>query len=1293
MSAKYALYSNGSLYSWGANTEGSLGLGDFASRSTPTLVDFAGSGLFNVTSILSFGNSAVAIGYGCSPSFTGANCELPVLAPTPSPTPTPTPTPSPSSTTTLAPDTTTTGAPSSTTTTTSAPSGTTTTTTSAPSGTTTGAPGSTTTGAPSTSTSAPGGTTTHAPSTTTGATGTTTHAPSSTTTNAPSTSTRAPGGTTTHAPSTAPGAPGTTGSPSTTSTKEPTTKAPTTKAPTTTGAPTLPGATTTTVAPTLPPLEVSIRGPAQVGGCDQSFVLSGTTIRPATFTWSVSGTSSDVISNSWEGSSSPSLRVNNVTALPFSTAFTFTLTSKDTTGYTATSTLSVTRVSNTLPSLIVTVPTNSFLASRGQLKLTASPSICTGESVSLKWEQTSGTTLLSLPSTTDRNFVLLDSMFPSQGSYEFKVTASASGGSKSETVAIDFSYDPLVALINGGDRLLSRFANSITIQADKSYDPAKTTGEAIFAWSCAYGTGDSITGECPTALTTFLATVGNSAKFTVNVDIPVGTYRFALTYTKDTRSSTISVQVKTVDYTPLSVGLNNIKTKYAEQKQIALYGMVAAGTAATTVKYKWTLGSTVSSFSRLISISAGASLIVPFPTDTFTITSGTSETLRIDVETEDGTRNGYASTVLTLDSPPTAGTIFISPSSGQAVTTSFSLSISGCVAYDNSPLTYYFAYEDPIRSSAQVRLTSESSSTSTSVYLPRGQISNNDILKIYGYCVTETGVSIQMEQTVTVKSLISETATEAETSNLITQLISSKLNSSNVDVSVANSVVTAMTSLIKPIVVSTTACIDSASCSNNGNCVNGECVCNTGFTGTDCSVSSAQAQQRQELRLQILLQYLSFFSSARRAQDATTTLTKDEVSQQISTLLSISGSYLDLHPSMYTPLLNRLTTVVASGSEIDSTILAQVNEEVSIILNSMYKIQKSTNSTVRKQIIDTVTATIAKTTASLQSTLPSVITQYSPLGIVLQVMPTESYAMGLSYQVGTTNVSISKTITFVDNPIGVQIVTYAYNIFDPSASPVSSVTSVGFSTSAGTDLIAQDLQDPINITLAVSDSSSSLACAKWNGTQWSTVTDCTVSRSSSSSATVSTRSSGEYAVFTSSAVVGVDAAVGSDVGAIVGGIFGTLGGLILLAAIGVGLGSLTLYLVRKHTNKEKAIVEEQYVGFQDVESPSNDTKNLTNFELSEHVYAREETVTPNTEVYQVNNYVPPTTMENTTQETNTLDEIQLQVEQPAVDEEQPKVESLIDSVTDIEQPEAKQESILDFSEPDLEQPTLDQSMN
>jgi hypothetical protein len=808
----------------------------------------------------------------------------------------------------------------------------------------------------------------------------TTYPPTSTPTPTPIPTTSQP---TTYPPTSTP-----TPTPVPTTTSQPTTYPPTstpTPTPPTTSPPAAP-ITTTTLAPTLPPLEVSIRGASTIGGCDTSFVLVSVANRAAAYIWSVSGTGSDIIMASWIGQQSASLYVSNITALPMNSLFTFTLTASSTDGVANTS-FAVTRISNTLPSLTINAPTSSFLASRGTLKLTAQINICTGESVSIKWTQVGGPTLTSLPSTTDRTFYLQSTMFPSEGTYQFQATATASGGSKSDTISIDFSYDPLVAIITGGDRLVSRFASSIIIDGSGSNDPAYSNTSPSYSWSCAYGT-DYITDECPAVMKSFMATVVNTNKFTVNVDVPVGVYQITLVYTKGSRSATTSVQVKTVDYTPLSVSLPSIKSKYGSKSQVSIFALIAAGTVSN-LQYKWTYGDQTTEFSSPVS---QTNLVATFPINSFTINGGSADTLRIDVQTSDGNRNGYASTTSAIDLLPTLGSVFINPPTGQAITTSFTLSISGCATCDDSPLTYYFAYDDPTRVGVTTRLTSESSSASASVSLPRGVISNNDQLNVYGYCVTQTGASVAMNQSVTVAALISATATAEETKSLITSLISSKLSDSDLDPAVVSNVITSMTSLITPIAVTSTVCIDSTSCNNNGNCVDGACVCNTGFTGSDCSVTSEEAQQRQELRLQILLQYLTFFTSGRRAQQSTTTLSQDEVLQQLSTVLSISGSYLDIGPVMYTPILNRISIIINTATSIDSSILSQVNEEASTILDSMFLVQKTSNTTTTLIIANSILpATISKTIAGLQSTAPATTASQSSLNILLQLMPTESF--------------------------------------------------------------------------------------------------------------------------------------------------------------------------------------------------------------------------------------------------------------------------------------------------------------
>ncbi len=954
---------------------------------------------------------------------------------------------------------------------------------------------------------------------------------------------------------------------STTATATPsptTTFAPTTQTPTSTIAPTSTTTPTTTAAPTGP--SVTITGNNQVAYCDSTFTLvAQTSSAVISYQWTVAtgdANSDALVKSMWTGTQSPVLTLNNVTAISFNTTMNFTITVTNSQG-TSSNTITVNRVNKAVPVLSTSASARTFFASQKILKLYGSTATCADEDVIISWKIQSGTLNGFVSGTTGYALSLYSSMFTSEGTYTFLATATTSktAVSVSQVISIVYALDPLVASIDGGDRLVSRFANNIVLYGGASYDPSDSSNAGNYTWSCKRSNGLA----CADAVNTILVNNTNSKTVTIGVDMAAGTYVFTLVYAKGARSSSTFVTLSAGSSIPIGINLVLPTKVFANAAAVSMYAGITYNNSIS-VTCSWTCaGKTTTSSAMTLPITG---LSLGFPSTSFTLATGITHTVQIQCQNPDGTISGTSQTTFSIETPPTAGRMFISPDRGDAITSAFTTVISGCTTNDNSPLLYYYAYLDPT-SNKVIRVSRDSSLPSATLYLPAGSTKNSYNITVLGYCVTQTGNSVSMNRSVTVLPQLESTATDKEAQTLVDLIVTLILKYA--DPGQASNLVPTIIAVIKPIPAST-SCISAATCSNRGTCSASVCTCNSGYYGSDCSVNSTMLAQRQEPRSQVLTQYLSILvgASTRRGRQGSVALTKQEVVQQLTALSSIVGTKYDLPSSTYTLLLARIQYLLSNSAVVDQSILDQVTQLVAIIMDSMALTNTVTYN--RRAIYSDIIPLVASRTISALPATSSATIIGTSVGITVQSLPVSAFAASLQYVIGTTNLTMSKSISASSTALGLRFTSYKYNLYDTTvfASPV---TSIALTTSSGSAVTAT-LNDPFSLAVPVTDASNILICNKWNAdTEVWEQSGCTVTRSSTSSAVISSTSVGDFAITAVAQEVSTTAAPVVPVqpdpvpyGAIFGAVFGSLAGLVLVIVIVFIVIVCVVYIVkRKHT--------------------------------------------------------------------------------------------------------------------------------
>jgi hypothetical protein len=273
-----------------------------------------------------------------------------------------------------------------------------------------------------------------------------------------------------------------------------------------------------------------------------------------------------------------------------------------------------------------------------------------------------------------------ENTFPAQQySHEFELKVCKSDDAahcNTTNVFVDVILHDIVAIIKGGNRTVPDNEN-IILDGSDSYDIDGSTDPEVFNWECKKEDGST----CGLTLTsTKVVTISKNA-------LGPGTYFFTLTYTKGSRSSTITSKI-IVQEKRINVYIQISRMIVPGNTKIFFTAKVDSYIPLDYMWYVWENGvpkdinpiscSNTNRFRLCIkekSFAPGAHLIV-----------------KVEVyKASDKSYFGDSSVSLTLNSPPKAGTLTVNPTGGVQCTTNFQLTASGFT--DDGPvISYSYGY-------------------------------------------------------------------------------------------------------------------------------------------------------------------------------------------------------------------------------------------------------------------------------------------------------------------------------------------------------------------------------------------------------------------------------------------------------------------------------------------------------------------------------------------------------------------------------------------------------------------------
>ncbi len=475
---------------------------------------------------------------------------------------------------------------------------------------------------------------------------------------------------------------------------------------------------------------------------------------------------------------------------------------------------------------LVSIAGNNFLnvipSDVFSLSASVSRSTCAVKSavLSYTWTVTSDGNVVNIPFTNPNplKFSLGSYALSTETVYEVTLTATAAATtspsypsiSATSSVTIKVGKGDIVMDVPGGNsRTVSAALGPLTLDASGSYDrsyPKNTVGQALaFVWSCKLTSLSNYGDSCGTALpalhnTTKLiitpATVifGELYEFTVTASAPDGRFNTYVVNVQNTEGST-------------AVAITNApQAKLNPSSEIVLAGTLSAQYAldatwsATVDGVNFNFNALTPKTSTFSAKQVRTLLSFPLSVAANTFPAGSTVVFRLDASfAGDSTRfPGFSTFPITVNSPPSGGSVSVDPLTGAALTDVFSITaFSWTDDASDLPLSYKFDYR-LVDSQTPKSVQGGSPSNTASTPLPAGLDTQNGSVTVIttAYDIFNAGASATVTVTVIavanfdlgayVDSQVADALATGNTDQL-TQTVSNAASTANtVDCSQAN---------------------------------------------------------------------------------------------------------------------------------------------------------------------------------------------------------------------------------------------------------------------------------------------------------------------------------------------------------------------------------------------------------------------------------------------------------------------------------------------------------------------------
>ncbi|KDO28431.1 hypothetical protein SPRG_06669 [Saprolegnia parasitica CBS 223.65] len=685
---------------------------------------------------------------------------------------------------------------------------------------------------------------------------------------------------------------------------------------------------TVSVQPPLnPPVPtVSIAGATSLGACDDlvldATATSGSGGRPMTWQWTCVMESTQQPCNGSFTQISASTQAIRVPAneLVVGTQYRIQLNCTNYFNLSGASALLVVKSSSALPSVYVDGPSTVRVAYSTEIVLSgvAVPPTCNTSGFDSSVLQLSWTILeTAAPISGSRNprqvFWPARSLLPGNYTVAFRATSS-SGGVNTAVATLEIVRSALVATI-------------VVLNGSLSYDPDAVNATPLtFAWNCTNPSSGALlallNGTTPVVPKSFL---------TVNLTLLV---TLTVSDANTNRTATTSTIIAVVAGTPPSVAIAPLQqARLNADAKILLHGSVESSSDPAPIG-RWSVANDARG------LLAAAFFAVPSTSSTMILRPGALEPQTTYTFLFTGVdalgQTATASTTWTTNAPPTSGSVTVTPTSGVALTTSFTLTSRNWVGA-TLPLRFAFKYIRGLPTdvgAVEVPLCEYAFTTSWVTTLPAGV---NGSVTIVGYVADALGAVAKAYATIHVGALPAASAQAL----VLAQATSLEANAPHDDPSAVLSTATQLASALPSALLNTNAVclVPGQGCSGHGtctldppacratdaNCV-ASCVCTANWFAYDCS-ASAETFQYQQTALGSLLNAVATAAT-------TANPTVEGLEQQSAALYNIAANADLLSSSQAAQTFGLLQNVLAPSSMalLSSTALATLGGAISSLL-------------------------------------------------------------------------------------------------------------------------------------------------------------------------------------------------------------------------------------------------------------------------------------------------------------------------------------------------------------------------
>lgn len=601
--------------------------------------------------------------------------------------------------------------------------------------------------------------------------------------------------------------------------------------------------------------------PSQSGGCNNLSIDAtsstgngGRAWKSVVWTVSSFSSSSTSVSSIQSYLSSNGLNVNQLVIIPStllsSETYKLTLTLTNFLGFSSSASKSVTIVGNVnLPTLtIVGGSTASFYAY--QTVFMSCQAIVSSCATTNQINYTSAVFLsgklqiLKSSSSDPRTFKLAPYSLSSGYTYQIKFNATALATSKYPAVTattsgyIEILRGSVISKIRGGSTRQFSLDKLLLLDASSSSDEDSLTAALTYRWSCTISSITSYGSDCSSVF-------GSSSTTASTISVAPYTLLSSLSYTfqvlvssVDGRTSTSSVFVQPTGAGGVTVSITSLTSLINVDRKLSLSGVLFANYTSSSVQVFafWSVyfsGSLVdvtpltSASSNFTSAEVKKSITYPLAYSANTFVEGRTYSFRLTAyPTYDKSLASYTETTITINKPPSGGSVSLSPSSGDALSTSFYI-FALLWTSSNLPLQYSFTYQV---SSSQNELTIRALNQISYTYstLPAGTQANSYQLTIKNYAVDSYSAQ---SVAVSAVSPVVKVNSNANITNILSSSLSNSFSSGNVDgaVQAVNNIASTV-NIVNCTLASSTFCasMNRDVCSSVPNTC-GSCL--TGFKG------------------------------------------------------------------------------------------------------------------------------------------------------------------------------------------------------------------------------------------------------------------------------------------------------------------------------------------------------------------------------------------------------------------------------------------------------------------------------